>query len=119
MALPQNSPNNEVIVSSRLADVSAASTCYAAAVARGKLVRSYSVIDAALTTTDCTWTMQVNGVAVTGTATITQSGSAAGDVDELVISSPVEVNRGDTIAWISGGESDTTAVANFYAVIRT
>lgn len=119
MALPERQPSNEVVVNVALADVSAASSAYAAAPCTGKLVRAYSCIAAAITGADCTWTMTVNGVAVTGTVTITQSGSAAGDVDEIVFSAPVGVNKGDLLSFVSAGESSTTVICNFAAVLRT
>jgi hypothetical protein len=119
MALPERQPSNEVVVNVAMADVSTAGSVYAAAPVTGRLVRAYSCITNAITGADCTWSLEINGVAVTGTGTITQSGSAAGDVDEVVFSAPVYVNKGDTIEFISAGESSTTCITNFAAVIRT
>jgi hypothetical protein len=120
MALPVNTPSNEVVVGlPPMADISTAGSVYAASPVKGRLVRGYSSISAAITTADCTWTVEVNGVAVTGTGTITQSGSAAGDVDSVVFSGAVEVNQGDMLEVISGGESDTTSIGHFQLVIRT
>lgn len=119
MALPERQPSNEIAVSVSMADCSTAGSVYVAAPATGKLVRAYSCITNAITGADCTWSMEVNGVAVTGTGTITQSGSAAGDVDEVVYSAPAGVNKGDTLEFISAGESSTTCITTFTAVIRT
>lgn len=120
MALPERQPSNEVVVTAPpMADISTAGSVYAAAPCSGMLVRAYSSISAAITTANCTWTMQVNDVAVTGTGTITQSGSAAGDCDEVVFSAPVFVNKGDKLEWVSGGESDTTSIGAFSCVLRT
>lgn len=119
MALPERQPSNEIAVTAAMADVGTAGSIYVAAPATGKLVRAYSCISAAITGADCTWTMKVNAVAVTGTVTITQSGSAAGDVDEIVFSAPVGINKGDTLEFVSAGESSTTVITNFTAVIRT
>jgi len=119
MALPERQPSNEIAVTAQMADVSTASSAYVAAPASGRLVRAYSCIANAITGADCTWTVSVNGVAQTGTVTITQSGSAAGDVDEIVFSAAISVQKGDTIAFVSAGESSTTCVTNFTAVIRT
>jgi len=102
-----------------MTDISTAGSVYAAAPVSGMLVRAYSSISAAITTADCTWTMKINAVAVTGTATITQASSAAGDCDELIFSAPVFVNKGDKLEWVSGGESDTTSIGAFSCVIRT
>lgn len=119
MALPERQPSNEIAVTAQMADVSTASSAYVAAPASGRLARAYSCIANAITGADCTWTVSVNGVAQTGTVTITQSGSAAGDVDEIVFSASISVQKGDTIAFVSAGESSTTCVTNFTAVIRT
>lgn len=119
MALPSRQPSNEVAVTGYWADLSTAGSVYLAAPATGKLVRAYSCIAAAITTADGTWSVEVNGVAVTGTGTVTQSGSAAGDVDEVIYSNPVHVNKGDTIEFVNAGESDTTCITHFTAVIRT
>lgn len=119
MALPERQPSNEVVVNVAMADVSTAGSAYVAAPVTGKLVRAYSCINNAITGADCTWTVEINNVAVTGTVTITQSGSAAGDVDEIVFSAPVYVNKGDLIEFVSAGESSTTCITNFAGVIRT
>ena len=119
MALPERQPSNEIVAAVQMADVSTAGSVYVAAPASGRLARAYSCINNAITGADCTWTVSINGVAQTGTATITQSGSAAGDVDELVFSADIAVQKGDSIAFVSGGESSTTCIANFAAVIRT
>ena len=119
MALPIQNPQNEVVVSSpNMTDISTAGSVYAAAPVSGNLVRAYSCIGGAITGADCTWSMEVNGVAVTGTVTVANSGSAAGDVDSITFSAPVRVNQGDTLEWISAGESSTTATCQFSAVIR-
>jgi len=121
MALPVNTPSNEVIVKfPTMTDVSAAGSVYAACPVRGKLVRAYSCLGGAITGADCTWTMEVNNVAVTGTATIANSGSAVGDVDSVNLTgAATNVNQGDTLEVVSAGESSTTATCDFWAVIRT
>src|SRR5688500_15402267 len=82
MALPVPRPISETQVSAYMADLSTASSAFAVAPCRGRIVRVYSTIYAAITGADATWTLEVNGVAVTGiSVTVTQSGSAAGDVD--------------------------------------
>lgn len=119
MALPQNRPLSEASVSAYLADVSAVSNTYIASPWRGRITRAYSCIANAITGADCTWTMTINGTAVTGSSTtITQSGSAAGDVDSCIPTGANYVNEGDTIAWVSAGESSTTTPTVFSAVIE-
>ena len=78
--------------------------------------------DSSITTADSTWHIEVNGVDIcpNPTVTVTQSGSAAGDVDVLEVGqSPASwVNEGDTIEFVAAGESDTTTITHFYAVIE-
>lgn len=119
MALPERQPSNEVTATAYHADLSTAGSAFTAAPATGKLVRAYSCIKNAITTADSTWTVEINGVAATGTGTVAYSGSAAGDVDEVVFSNPPTVNKGDTIEFVVAGESDTTCITHFTAVIRT
>jgi len=118
MALPVNRPFTEIVVGNQLADVSAASSTWAVAPSKGRLVRAYSILHGAITGADCTWTVEVAGTAITGTGTIANASSAAGDVDEVVYSGDIRVNEGDKIKFVSAGESSTTAIASFFAVIE-
>jgi hypothetical protein len=120
MALPENQPLNEIVVSAYLADLSTASSAYAVAPCRGKVIKAWSVIQGTVpTTADCTWSLEINNVAVTGsTATVTVSGAAAGDVDVSTPTGANDVNQGDTIEFKSAGESSATVPTMFYALIR-
>jgi hypothetical protein len=120
MALPQNTPSNEVVVKfPQMADVSATTSAFAPAPVGGKIVRGYSVLGGAITSADATWTLEINGVAATGTCTIANASSAAGDVDSVDFTGDIECNQGDVLEIVPGGESSTTAVCDFYVVIRT
>lgn len=120
MALPENTPSNEVVVHfPQMADVSATTVVFAPCPVRGRVVRGYSVLGGAITAADATWTLEINGTAATGTCTIANSGSAHGTVDSVVFTGAVEVNQGDVLEIVPGGESSTTATADFYVVIRT
>jgi hypothetical protein len=113
--------HNLVNVSVALADISAPSTAYVASPVTGKLYAAFSTLQGAISGSDCTWSMTINGTAVpNSTVTVTASGSAAGDVDYLDFGqmSPPLVNKGDTIGFVSAGESSTTAAARFNAMIR-
>lgn len=120
MALRENYPLNNVVVTSPLmADVGTAGSVYAPSPCSGHIILGQSCIQAAITTADCTWSLKINGVAVTGsTATIAFTSAAAGDVDSCSPTGANYVNAGDTIEWVSGGESSGTAPAIFSAVIR-
>lgn len=123
MALPVNRPSNEVVVDCQMADLSTASSAFAVATHKGYIVRAYSVIKNAITGADSAWHIELNGtdIAATVGTTVTQSGSAAGDVDVVEIGENGDgwVNEGDTIEFVSNGNSSTTCITNFYAVIRT
>jgi hypothetical protein len=119
MALPERQPSNEVTVTIRSTDMSDAHSQYVAAPVTGNLVRAYSCLQSVITGADATWSMEINGVAATGTATVTNADSAAGTVDEIIFSNPPGVNKGDTLEFVLGGESSTAAPCTFTAVIRT
>ena len=118
MALPVNRPNNEIPVSAVIVDISAAGSAFTVSPVKGRLVRAYSVLGGAITAADCTWSMEVDDVAVTGTVTVANASSANGDIDSIEYAGDVRVNEGSKIEWVSGGESSTTATAQFIAVIR-
>jgi hypothetical protein len=120
MALPVNTPSNEVVVHfPQMADVSATTVTFAPSPVKGKVVRGYSLLGGAITGADATWTLEINGVAATGTCTIANASSAHGDVDTVTFTGATNVNQGDKLEIVPGGESSTTAVCDFYVVIRT
>ncbi|MBR1145084.1 hypothetical protein [Bradyrhizobium sp. AUGA SZCCT0431] len=111
-----------VNVSAGLADISTASTARVASPVSGKLYTAVSCLQGAITGSDCTWSMTINGVAVPGsTVTVAVADSAAGTVDLIDFHQmdPPIVNKGDTIGFVSAGESSTTAAVQFSAVVRT
>jgi hypothetical protein len=119
MALPNNRPLTESAITVTMADLSTASSVYVASPWRGRIDRYYSAIHSTLTTADAVVTMEINTVAVTGsTLTITQSGSAVGDVDVAIPTGANYVNEGDTIEIITNGGSDTTCITTFTIVIE-
>lgn len=120
MALPVPRPISETIVGTYYADLATAGSAFAVAPCRGRIVRTYSVIANAITTANGTWTVEINGTAITGVAgTVAFTGSAAGDVDTAVpTASNNVVNEGDTIEFVNAGECDTTTPTMFYAVIE-
>lgn len=72
-----------------------------------------SVLNGALATGDGTLTAAINGVAVTtGVLTLTQAGSAAGDVDTCSPTAAKTVAVGDVITITGGGSSTATATAS-------
>jgi hypothetical protein len=121
MALNNIRPASEVAVFAQMADLSTAGSTYAVATHRGRLKRAYSVIGAAITGADCTWTVSVRGGSALRTATVANSSSAAGDVDSVdlgFMGTSNFVNEGDLITFTSNGESSTTSLTRFCAVIE-
>jgi hypothetical protein len=119
MALPNNRPLSEASISVTMADLSTASSVFIASPWRGTIKRVYSAIANAITTADGSWSLEINGTAVTGsTGTVTQSGSAAGDVDTATPTAANKVNEGDTIEIITTGACDTTCITTFTIVIE-
>jgi hypothetical protein len=121
MPLQANRPAHEIAVCVQLPDLSTESVAYAVAPIRGRIVRAYSVIENAITAADAEWTVRVNGSAVADAVTVTQSGSAAGNIDEAslnAVGGSNYVSAGASIEFSSNGGSSTTCPTNFVAVIR-
>lgn len=74
----------------------------------GTVRKVYSVINQALTTADETIILK-NGADSLGTITITQSGSAAGDVDSLTPLANNVFTEGEAMLIEIGGENGTAA----------
>lgn len=85
----------------------------------GKIVRFTTVLNNALAAADATVTAKIGTTAVTGgVATITQSASAAGDVDSAT---PTDLNvfaEGDVISLTVGGGSTATGTLNAQLVLQ-
>jgi len=108
----------------QLVDASAASISYVPIPSQGVIVDAFATISAAITGANCIVTVKVikdGATSTVGTITLTQSGSAIGDTFSMVISGTEavrSVKRGDTLVFDSDGESSTTSIANFLAVLR-
>ena len=119
MALPENRPLTEGVLNAQMADISTASTVYVPVPWRGRIVRYHSAIANAITTADGSISLTINGTAVVrSTITVTQSGSAAGDVDSAFPTGANYVNEGDYISIVSTGACDTTCITQFSIVIE-
>lgn len=110
---------NDRALTVRLMDVSSANNVYVVSPYRGFVVRAYSVIMGPLSGADAVLTLRIGGVAMTnGTITITQSGSAAGDVDTCQPSALNYVAEGVAIEVLSDGGGFGAADAMITLVIR-
>lgn len=86
----------------------------------GTITSIKSVIDGVLTTGDATLTGKIGATAITdGAITITQSGSAAGDVDTCSPSANRTVAAGNVISVTVGGTNATASGAMVTVLIAT
>lgn len=84
----------------------------------GTIDKIYSTLNAALATGDATLTGKIGSTAITaGVITITESGSAAGDVDVATPSAAKTVAVGDVISVTGGGTSSATGTATVSLLI--
>lgn len=101
---------NQYALTLDITDASAEAVYYVACPHAGNIAKIYSVIDSAALTADVTITAAIGVVAVTnGVITITQAGSAAGDVDVATPSGACTVTAGQAVnLTVSGGGSAGT-----------
>ncbi|MBA3546011.1 MAG: hypothetical protein H0T76_05990 [Nannocystis sp.] len=80
-----------------------------------------SVIQGALTTGNATLTAKINGVAITtGILTLTQAGSAPGDIDTCSPTAANTVAVGDELSWTVGGTNDAAVgAAGYFEITRS
>lgn len=107
---PRTPPVQRKFITAYLADVSTAGQIYVAPGFKGKIVSVTTALNAAITTANAVITIKIAGTAVTGgTITITQSGSAAGDVDSCVPTALNTFTATQAIEIETDGASNTTA----------
>lgn len=107
---PRKPRADSVFINAYLADVSTAGQIYVCPGFAGKIVRVTTALNAAITTANAGLTLKIGGTSVTGgTITITQSGSAAGDVDECVPTAANTFTASQAVEIETDGASDTTA----------
>ena len=95
-------------VSGVIDDVSTASTIYLPIPFAGTVTKVVTVLAGSLTTANATVTVRNAAGTSMGTLTITQSGSAAGDIDTLSPVSNNTVTNDSRISVETDGASDTT-----------
>ncbi len=89
-------------------DVSTAATIYMATPYAGTVTKVVTVLAGSLTTANGTVTVRNSAGTSMGTLTITQSGSAAGDIDTLVPVSNNTVTNDSRISIETDGACDTS-----------
>lgn len=110
---------NDYFLYGEIADVSTAGQIYIPVPDGGRIIKAFSVIDGAIATANAVLTLKIGGTAVTGgTITITQSGSAAGDVDTCEPTAANTVLEGGSIEVETNGASTNTVKAGICIVVR-
>lgn len=112
---------NITFVNGYLADISTAGQCYIPIPdnCEGDVVEIRSVINGAISIGDATLTPKIGGTAMTnGAITVTQSGSAAGDVDVSRPTGARTVAAGDAIEIETDGASTNTIEVWFTVAIK-
>ena len=104
--------DNNIYLSVTLANVSAASSVWIPSPCTGNITKIQTIINGAIATSDVVISTEINGTAVTnGNITITQSGSAAGDVDSSSPSANRTLAIGNKLEVITNGASTNTVIA--------
>lgn len=110
---------NDYFVYGHIADVSTAGQIYIPIPDGGTVVKIFSALNGAITGANAVLTAKIGGTAVTGgSITITQSGSAAGDVDTCEPTAARHVDEGGTLEIETDGGSTGTVAVTICAVIR-
>jgi hypothetical protein len=103
---------NLVQLHGHIVDISTAGSSWIVAPIAGNITKIYSVIHSAISGADCNLSFEIGGTAITnGGITITQSGSAAGDVDSSTPTAANTVTAGQAIELITDGASTGTSLA--------
>jgi hypothetical protein len=109
MAYPYKPAAGNVSVNSTIPDVSAPSSAWVAPGFNGRVRRLTTVLGGAITVADSNVTLKIGGTTVTNSAlVVSQSGSAAGDVDQSFPSALNVFNATQAIEIVTDGGSTTT-----------
>jgi hypothetical protein len=122
MTLPVNEPFNEIAVTAKTLSVGTTPTAaFCAAPAKGRIARTYAVLEGTITTAPAAITVSINGGADIGTGALTLAvggaGTAAADAPANS-GGNAQVQEGDVIAFTPAGATGVNIPATFVAVIR-
>jgi hypothetical protein len=110
---------NDYFLTSTIADISTASSTFVPVPDGGKIIKIITALQGAIGTANAAITFEIGGTAVTGGAiTVTQSGSAAGDVDTAEPTAANDVAEDGSIEMITDGSSSNTIKLVVTFVIR-
>mgnify|MGYP003134312780 FL=1 len=104
--------HNRCVLTTRIDDISTASSAWVVTPVAGTISKIYSVISGAITSGAAVLTAEIGGTAVTnGVLTVAVSGSAAGIVDSATPSAANTVTAGSAIEIVTDGGSTNTVSA--------
>lgn len=110
---------NDYFLTSKITDISTAGSTFVPVPDGGRIIKIFTSIKNAITTANAALSFEIGGTAITGGGiTVTQSGSAAGDVDTAEPTAANSVNEGQAIEMITDGGSSTACECVVTFVIR-
>jgi hypothetical protein len=122
MTLPNFHPFSELVVTCKTASVGTSpAAAWCVAPVRGRVVRTYAVLEGTITTANAAIAVGVNGGADIGTGALSiapgAAGTGASDAPSNTAGS-AQVNEGDFISFTPSGATGSNIPATFHAVIR-
>jgi len=118
MALPVNEPVNETVVTCKTASVGTTPVAaWCVAPVKGRIVRTYAVLEGTITTAPAAIAVAINGGANIGALSI-PAGAAGSGASDAPAAAPRDVQEGDFISFTPSGATGANIPATFHAVIR-
>ena len=110
---------NDYFLTANITNISASGSTFVPVPDGGRVIKIITSIKNAISSANAALSWEIGGTAITGGGiTITQSGSAAGDVDTAEPTAANEVLEDGTIEMISDGGSSTACECVVTFVIR-
>lgn len=122
MTLPINEPNGEMVAYCKTASVGATPVAaWTIAPCKGRIVRTYAVLEGTITTAPAAIAVAINGAAAIGALSVATGAAGTGATDNpqgTTAMSLCMVNEGDFISFTPSGASGANIACTFAAVIR-
>ena len=110
---------NDYFLTSKITNISASGSTFVPVPDGGRVIKIITSIKNAISSANAALSWEIGGTAITGGGiTITQSGSAAGDVDTAEPTAANEVLEDGTIEMITDGGSSTACECLVTFIIR-
>ena len=110
---------NDYFLTSKITTISTAGSTFVPVPDGGTIIKIFTAIKNAISTANAALTFEIGGTAITGGGiTVTQSGSAAGDIDTAEPTAANEVAEDGSIEMITDGASSNTIKLVVTFVIR-